>query len=87
MLHSERASSVLHYFSFACNKCTRSRPQKKLNFEHGRYFFFCRKKKGMSWLRRLGAPSDHAASDHQRGNASYKGDEEGFSQDVSTSVR
>lgn len=50
-------------------------------------FFFCRKKKGMSWLRRLGAPSDHAASDHQRENASYKGDEEGFSQDVSTSVR
>lgn len=49
--------------------------------------FFCRKKKGMSWLRRLGALSDHAASDHQRGNASYKGGEERFSQDVSTSVR
>lgn len=41
----------------------------------------------MSWLKRLGAPSDHGASDHQRGNASYKGDEEGFRQDVSTSVR
>ena len=48
---------------------------------------FCRKKKGMSWLKRLGALSDHGASGHQRGNASYKGDEEGFSQDVSTSVR
>ena len=48
---------------------------------------FLFKKKGMSWLRRLGAPSDHAASDHQRGNASYKGDEEGFGQGVSTSVR
>lgn len=86
MLHSERASSILHYFSVACNKCTRSRPQKKLNFEHGRYLFV-QKKKGMSWLRRLGAPSDHAASNHQRGNVSYKGDEEGFGQGVSASVR